>query len=172
MFHLRLNRDVVETYWWDIVITSPWDVVTTYQQDVLKTYHRDVLATFHWDVVGCFIWNVPATSLGRTERRRYDVTTTSCCRVGLDLNYNSPFSFWKVFKSYFYQSHSERYIRKLFPKPSQFDRCRRVTDLPESLLFWKIIFLSVILIVILYHSPKTALWLIARYSIKHREWLL
>ena len=47
----------------------------------MKTYHWDVLVTFHWDVIGCFIWDVPATSLGRTERRRYDVATTSCCRV-------------------------------------------------------------------------------------------
>ena len=30
----------------------------------------------------CFIWDVPATSLGRIERRCYDVAMTSCCRVG------------------------------------------------------------------------------------------
>ena len=42
----------------------------------------DVVEMHHWDVVGCFIWDVPATSLGRTERCRYDVATTSCCRVG------------------------------------------------------------------------------------------
>ena len=37
---------------------------------------------FHQDfaVVG-FIWDVPATSLERTERCRYDVATTSCCLV-------------------------------------------------------------------------------------------
>ena len=40
------------------------------------------METYHWDVVGCFVWDVTATSLGRTERRRYDVTTTSCGRVG------------------------------------------------------------------------------------------
>ena len=83
VFHLRLIWDVVETYWWDVVIMSPWDVVTTYQQDVVKTYHWDVLAMFHWDFVGCFIWDVPVTSLGRTKRRRYDVTTTSRWQVGL-----------------------------------------------------------------------------------------
>ena len=59
VFHLRLSWDVVETYHWD------------------------VLATFHRDVVGCFIWDVNANSLGRTERRRYDVATASCCRVGI-----------------------------------------------------------------------------------------
>ena len=48
----------------------------------MDTYHWDVLATFHWDVVGCFIWDVPATSQGRTERRRFDVAM-SCCRVRL-----------------------------------------------------------------------------------------
>ena len=74
VFHLRLSWDVLETHWWNVVITSPWDVVTTYQWNVLKTYH--------WDVIGCFIWDVPATLLGRTKRRRYDVATTSCCRVG------------------------------------------------------------------------------------------
>ena len=81
VFHLRLVWDVVETYWWDVVVTSPWDVIMTYQKDVVKTYHWDVLVMFYWHVVGCFIWDVPATSLGRTERRRYDVTTTLCCRV-------------------------------------------------------------------------------------------
>ena len=58
VFHLRLFRGVVETYRWDI------------------------LATFHRSVVGCFIWDVPATPLGRTKRRRYDVAMTSCWRVG------------------------------------------------------------------------------------------
>ena len=37
---------------------------------------------FQRDVVGCFIYDVPAMSLGRTERRRYDVATTFYCRVG------------------------------------------------------------------------------------------
>ena len=76
---LRLIWDVVETYWWDVVITFPWHVVTTCKQDVVKTYHWDVLATFNWDVVGCFIWDVPVTLLGRPERPRYDVATTSGC---------------------------------------------------------------------------------------------
>ena len=48
----------------------------------METHHWDVLAKFHRDVVGCFIWDVPATSLGRTDRRCYVVATTSCCRVG------------------------------------------------------------------------------------------
>ena len=56
--------------------------------------HWDVLATFHRDVVGCFIWDVPVTSLGRTERRRYDVATTSCYRVGPCLK----FSLWDFSK--------------------------------------------------------------------------
>ena len=41
----------------------------------------DVFATFHRDVVGCPIWDIPVTSLGRKERRLYDVATMSCCRV-------------------------------------------------------------------------------------------
>ena len=40
------------------------------------------LPTFHQDIVGCFIWDVPATLLGRIERRRYDAATTSYCRLG------------------------------------------------------------------------------------------
>ena len=48
----------------------------------METYHWDFLAMFHRDVIGCFILDVPATSLGCTERRHYDVATTSCCRVG------------------------------------------------------------------------------------------
>ena len=43
---------------------------------------RYVIPTRRREVVGCFIWDVPATSLGRTKRHRYDVATTSCCRVG------------------------------------------------------------------------------------------
>ena len=73
VFHLRFVSDVVKTHWWDVVVTSFWDLVTTFQEDVVETYHWDAL---------CFIWDVPATSLERTERRRYDVTMTSCCRVG------------------------------------------------------------------------------------------
>ena len=82
LFHLRLFWDVEETHWWGVVVTSSWDVVTTLQYDVVETYHWDVLPTFHRDVVGCFIWDVLATSLGRTERRRYDVAKKSCCRLG------------------------------------------------------------------------------------------
>ena len=44
-------------------------------------YHWDVLATLHGDVIVCFIWDVTATSFERTEKRRYDVATTSCWRV-------------------------------------------------------------------------------------------
>ena len=80
--HLRLVWDVVKTYWWDVVVTSSWDAVTTFQENFLETYHWDVLVTLYWDVVGCFIWDVPATSLGCTERPRYDVATTSCCQAG------------------------------------------------------------------------------------------
>ena len=82
VFHLRLIWDVMETYWWDVIITSPWDTVKKYKLEVVKTNYWDVLATFHWDVVACFIWDVSATSLGRTERCRYDAPMTSCCRVG------------------------------------------------------------------------------------------
>ena len=80
--HLRLMWDVLETHWWEVVINSPWDIFTTFQYDVVKAIHWDVLATFHWGVVGCFSWDTPTTSLGRTETRRYNVRTTSCCRVG------------------------------------------------------------------------------------------
>ena len=66
----------------DIPLRHHWVFHLRFVWDVVKTYHWDVLATFHWDVVGCFIWDVPATSLGRIERPRYDVATTSCCRVG------------------------------------------------------------------------------------------
>ena len=82
VFHLRLVWYVVKMYWWDVVVTSSWDVLTTFQEDAVETYHWDVFATLHQDVVGCFIWDVPATSLGCREWRRYNVATTSCCRVG------------------------------------------------------------------------------------------
>ena len=53
----------------------------------MDTYHWDILVTYHWDVIGCFIWDVPATLLGGTKRSRYDVATTSCCRVGRGVLY-------------------------------------------------------------------------------------
>ena len=100
----------MDTYHWNVLVTYHWDVVGCFIWDSfetswrrtdgtsllrpletfsqhsnktsLKTNYWDVLATFHWDVIGCFIWDVPTTSLGCQERRRYDVATTSCCRVG------------------------------------------------------------------------------------------
>ena len=65
----------------DVPLRRHWVFHLRLFWDVVETYHWDVLATFHRNVVGCFIWDVPATSLGRTERRRYDVATRSCCRV-------------------------------------------------------------------------------------------
>ena len=99
-FHLRLMWDVVEAYWWEVVINSPWDVLTTFQYDVVKTNHWDVLATFHWSVVGCFSWDVPATSLRRTETRRYDVLTTCCCRV-VRRPHNMLLPVWRFIHKYF-----------------------------------------------------------------------
>ena len=92
VFHLRFMWDVVETYWWNVVIMSTWNFVTTFQYDAVETYHWHVLVTYHLDVVGCFTWDVPATSLGRTERRHYDVGMMSCCRVG------SIYHTWKNIK--------------------------------------------------------------------------
>ena len=66
LFHLRLVRDVKETYWWD----------------VKDMYHWDVLVTFQQDVVRCFIWDVPVTLLRGTQRCYFYVATTSCCWVG------------------------------------------------------------------------------------------
>ena len=78
----RRRRDVLMGRGGYVPLRRHWVFHLRLVWDVVKTYHWDVLATFHWDVVGCFIWDVPATSLGRTERRRYDVATTSCCRLG------------------------------------------------------------------------------------------
>ena len=49
------------------------------------------MATFHRDVVEFFIRDVPAVSLGRTEKLRYEFATTSCCRVAVDDKFNKPF---------------------------------------------------------------------------------
>ena len=77
--------DSFETSWRRTDGTSLLRPLETFSQHSnktsLKTNYWDVLATFHWDVVGCFIWDLPATSLGRTQRCRYDIHTTSCCRV-------------------------------------------------------------------------------------------
>ena len=45
--------------------------------DVPTSCGGEVLATLHRAVVGCFIWDVPVTSLGRTERRRYNIARAS-----------------------------------------------------------------------------------------------
>ena len=73
----------------DVPLRRHWVFHFRLVWDVVKTYHWDVLATFHWDVGGCFIWDLPTTSLGRTERCRYDVATTSCCRVGTCYSFRS-----------------------------------------------------------------------------------
>ena len=79
---IRRREDVPLRRLGDIPLRHHWVFHLRLVWDVVKTYHWEVLATFHWDVIGCFIWDVPVTSLGRTERRRYAVATTSCCRVG------------------------------------------------------------------------------------------
>ena len=91
---IRCREDVPLRCLGDVPLRRHWVFHLRLAWDVVKTYHWDVLATFHWDVVGCFIWDVPATSLGRTERRRYDVATTSCCRVGCDEALSRNFSFF------------------------------------------------------------------------------
>ena len=108
MFLLRLRGDIIEMYWWDVVDTYHWDVVGCFIWDLFERSWRRTDGTLllrpletssqrfnkmswrrttemSWrrsNVVGCFIWDVPAALLGRTERRRYDITTASCCRVG------------------------------------------------------------------------------------------
>ena len=102
---LRRDGDVPQRCYWVFYLGVTDDVVETYQWDVKDTYHWDVLVTYHWDVVECFIWDlfetswgrtdgtsllrplktssgrfiwdIPATSLGRPERRRYDVLLPS-----------------------------------------------------------------------------------------------
>ena len=74
-----------------------WDALMGRRCYILLRRHHDVpircrgdvplrsLGTFHGELVGCFLWDVTATSLERTERRHYDVGTTSFCRVELIL---------------------------------------------------------------------------------------
>ena len=79
VFHLRLIWDVVETYWWDVIIMSV--VIMTHTN---KTSWRHINQKFWRRSIesSCFIWDVDAMSLGRTKRRRCNIATTSCCRVG------------------------------------------------------------------------------------------
>ena len=102
--------DVVDMYHWDVLMTYQWDVVGCFIWDFSETSSRrtdetallcplETLArhsnNMSWIRTAetswrgfiersfeCFIWDVPATSLGRTKRRHYDVFTTSFCRVG------------------------------------------------------------------------------------------
>ena len=66
----------------DVLMGRRCYVLLRRRHDVPIRCRRDnLLETFHRNVVGCFIWDVPATSLGRIDRRHYDVATTSCCQV-------------------------------------------------------------------------------------------
>ena len=69
MFAFRLVLEKIGAWFKHGIImwTMIWDIVTTFLKDVAETYY--------WDVVGYFIWDVPATSLGRTDRRHLDVVT-------------------------------------------------------------------------------------------------
>ena len=66
----------------DLVIRYLLDVATTFLCDIVEIYQWNALVKFHRNIAACFIWDVPATLLGRKERRCYDVVTTSSCRVG------------------------------------------------------------------------------------------
>ena len=103
MFHLEFA--------WDAVVKYLWDAATTFLSDIVETYHWDVLVTFLRDVVGCLIWDVPATSLGRTERRHYDVVTTSSCQMGTCVLFTTStydlffFSSWTYSSTFFFASY-------------------------------------------------------------------
>ena len=99
----------MDTYHWDVLVTYQWDalgvsfeICLRRRKDVrmrrccyvlLRRPHNvpirccgevplrclgDVLSRRRW----VFHWDVTATSLGCTERRHFDVTTTFCCLVG------------------------------------------------------------------------------------------
>ena len=75
-----------------------------------------VLTAFHRDVVGCFIWDVLATSLGSTERRRYDVATTFCCRLGYFFDAISMVEKFASFPRMFFDVISMGEKSTLFPR--------------------------------------------------------
>ena len=82
VFHLRLAWDVVETYCGTSLLrphemSSRHTNKTSWSRTTETSLRRSTETS-----LGVSIWDVPATPLGRTERRHYDVATTSCCRVG------------------------------------------------------------------------------------------
>ena len=78
VFHLRRRGDVLMRRRHYVPLRRGHDIPIRRREDVPLTRLDDAPL---WRL-GCFIRDVPATSLGRTKRRRYDVATTSCCRVG------------------------------------------------------------------------------------------
>ena len=99
----------MDTYHWDVLVTYHWDVVGCFIWDLFETSRRRTDGTsllrpletslrrsnkMSWrcttqtsrqrftETSFCFIWDVTVTLLELTKRRRYDVATTSCCRLG------------------------------------------------------------------------------------------
>ena len=109
--------DVVDTYHCNVLVKHHWDVVACLIWDLFETSWRRNDGTSSqcpfgrlsqhsnktsWRRTTETSWQRSSetllefsfgTSLGRTESRRYDVATTSCCRVGIVLiifSYISP----------------------------------------------------------------------------------
>ena len=76
--YLRRHGDVLMRRRHYVPLRRGHDLPIRRREDVPLRRLDDVPMRRH----GCFIWDVSAMSLGHTKRRRYDVATTSCCRVG------------------------------------------------------------------------------------------
>ena len=76
--YLRRHGDVLMRRRHYVPLRRGHDIPIRRREDVPLRRLDDVPLRRH----GCFIWDVSAMSLGHTKRRRYDVATTSCCRVG------------------------------------------------------------------------------------------
>ena len=79
--YLKRRGDVLMRRRHYVPLRRRHDIIIRLREDVPLTRLRDVPLRRRW----VFHLTLPATSLGRTERRRYDVSTTSFYRVWITL---------------------------------------------------------------------------------------
>ena len=75
---LRRCRDVLMRRRCYVLLWHRQEVPIWHRGDIPLRLPGNVPARHRW----MLIWDVPSTSLGRTQRRHYDVATMSCCWVG------------------------------------------------------------------------------------------
>ena len=72
VFHLRLTREVVETYQWDVSVMYHWKVAGCFIWDLFETLWRhwwDFVMSYHWWDIE-MLWRHTTETLGDAPLRR------------------------------------------------------------------------------------------------------